>query len=569
MIAGALPAIIYWYFIQGRLRILYDEYQQNLRRLGFPGNAKLSLDKFDALYGTAAQFHGPRVGAELGNSRVPPNAVSDSRTQSDGATESQPILLATLARSPVLVATPLSLVGWLLVFYPASDGRNVLAPNPEPLAYGFLGAYIFGLGSLVRQYVTDDLQPRYYASLTNRYLTVFILSWMIHLMVQPQAGPSLLAAFAVGLFPTFGLRMAERLGTKLLGVVSNSFKEKFPLTRLDGLNAYQEDRLLLEGIENLQSLTTARIVDLMLRTRYPVEQLIDWMDQAVLHLHARDHMERFQGMGLRTATDLLDAYGMPETSQDELPKRRESLVQLLSKAPPSKPADVLDKEDTKALLETIAASLLYDPNMFHIRYWRSHEYDALPEDFERMRTRADLKLMQGLPEEAIGAYNDLLQAFPNYHTARLYRGLAYFMQKKYQQALEDYTWAIERGGDVWENVRYAYLEKGRALREQGEPCPKILENYKKSKNYQGFPEALFERAFDQMTSAEQRYDEAITNFQAVIEQGFKVAEAYANTGFARHKRWQASGRLLESRGKELGQASEDLRMALRLNRDLV
>jgi hypothetical protein len=103
VIAGALPAIIYWYFIQGRLRIFYDEYQQNLRRLGFPGNAKLYLDKFDALYGTAAQFHGPRVGAELGNSRVPPNAVSDSRTQSDGATESQPVLLATLARSPVLV----------------------------------------------------------------------------------------------------------------------------------------------------------------------------------------------------------------------------------------------------------------------------------------------------------------------------------------------------------------------------------------------------------------------------------------------------------------------------------
>ena len=376
MIGGLLPAMIYASFIEGRLPTLFTEYKQSLRRLGYPENAQQYRDKFDVIYG------------------------QDRAGRSSGV------------RSPIVIATLLAFVGWLLVFFPPVGEVQGLVPNPTPLAYGFLGAYIFGLGSLVRQYVTDDLQIRYYASLTSRYLTVFVLSSLVALLAQPgsdsglsSADSYLLAAFVIGLFPSTGLRVAQRLGTAALGVVLKGFQEPQPLSKLDGLNAYHEDRLLLEGIESLQNLSCAKIVDLMLKTRYPVEQIVDWIDQALLHLHARDRIEDFQASGLRTATDFLDAYEMPELPEDERPGRREKLARLLDS---QRSNDVSEAQlaHTLALLETMAAGLRLDPNLFHVHYWRGHEYEALPEDVERARTVADLKLMQGLPDEAIVAYDE-------------------------------------------------------------------------------------------------------------------------------------------------------------------
>ena len=538
MIGGLLPAMIYASFIEGRLPTLFTEYKQSLRRLGYPENAQQYRDKFDVIYGQN------RAGRSAG------------------------------VRSPIVTATLLAFVGWLLVFFPPVGDVQGLAPNPTPLAYGFLGAYIFGLGSLVRQYVTDDLQIRYYASLTSRYLTVFVLSSLVALLVQPgsdsglsSADSYLLAAFVIGLFPSTGLRVAQRLGTAALGVVLKGFQEPQPLSKLDGLNAYHEDRLLLEGIENLQNLSCAKIVDLMLKTRYPVEQIVDWIDQALLHLHARDRIEDFQASGLRTATDFLDAYEMPELPEDKRPGWREDLARLLD----SQRADDVSEAQlvhTLALLETMAAALRLDPNLFHVHYWRGHEYEALPEDVERARTVADLKLMQGLPDEAIVAYDELLQKFPNYRTALLYRGLAYFALGEHSRAIDDYTTAIDFAGPAWEGARYAYVERGRALVEL-EEYAEASRNYQDAlKAYEAFPEAHLELAYVQMTYLGQ-YDQAIQQLETAIGEGFKEAEALANLGLARYMRSDQMGRAADLRAAELEQARSDLERAVRLKPDLI
>jgi hypothetical protein len=161
--------VLYYYFVQRRLPTLFREYKQNLRRLGFPENAPQYTEKFNAVYSTAT-----------------------------GGIEAAPL------SSPILITTILSILGWILVFFPVEAGLNKalvpqLKPPPEmglppdrplegsnkdllaqlvptqlPLPYGFLGAYVFGLTALVHQYVTNDLQSRYYASLTKRYLIVFV-----------------------------------------------------------------------------------------------------------------------------------------------------------------------------------------------------------------------------------------------------------------------------------------------------------------------------------------------------------------------------------------------------------
>lgn len=559
LIAGLLPAIIYSYFSLDRLPILYAEYRQNLRRLGFPENVTLYRDKFNVLYGP--------------------------ETRLTWSAEARSLALAALFQSPIIVATLLSLVGWLLVFYPAQPlsqtVNQFLFPNPNLSAYAFLGAYVFGIGSLVRQYVTDDLQPRYYASLTYRYLSVLILSWLITLLMTQTQGAVpiprdsyLLAAFTIGIFPTIGLRLIQRIGTKILNIPlkHSGFEEKFPLSKLDGLNAFQEDRLHLEGIENLQNLACARIVDLLLRTRFPVEQIVDWMDQALLFLHVRGDqltMEDIQATGLRTATDFLDVYESPtDVTETERNTRPTALAYALAqqmKAKSDQKPD-LTVEQIQTRLDVLAASFRLDPNLFHLRYWRTHEYEALPEDVERRRTNADFKLMQGVPEEAIAAYNDLLHTFPNYHAVRLYRGLAYSARGKYEQAIADYSEAIERGGQGWESAR-AYLERGRALGKLRR-YDEAVQNYRESLALQASPEAHFELAYVQMTYLGQ-FDSAIKHFQMAIDQQFRIADARANLGLAHYERWKQQGRPTATREQALQQAQTNLELALSLNPDLI
>jgi hypothetical protein len=55
LIAGFLPAIIFGYF-QSRRQILFIEYKQNLRRLGFTENAQIYRNKFNAIYGNSDMF---------------------------------------------------------------------------------------------------------------------------------------------------------------------------------------------------------------------------------------------------------------------------------------------------------------------------------------------------------------------------------------------------------------------------------------------------------------------------------------------------------------------------------
>lgn len=552
LLAGLLPLIIYSYF-QRRRNILFDQYKQNLRRLGFPANVSLYEERFNAVYG---------------------DVTLQDRAQ--------------LLQSPVVVATLLTVVGWILVFYP-TDGNSFFQPNASPMAYGFLGAFLFGLGSLVRQYVTDDLQPRYYASLINRYLAVFILSWIISLLVPAveEAGVEnsvdryLLATFFIGLFPTIGLRVVQRLGTAILSVSNKGFMETQPLSKLEGLNAYHEDRLLLEGAESLQNLACSDLVDLMLKTRYPVEQLVDWVDQALLHLHVGEQINHFKASGLRTATDFLDAYSPQGLTEEALVSKRIDLARLLNNwnqwglnnSGNGEAADTssgsphpLSPEDTLILLNTMAEALRSDPNVYHIRHWRDNEYESLPEDVERDRIIADLRLMQGLEDEAISIYSELIRQHPKTASLRLYRGLAYFSLKEYHRAIEDYRVALMLGGDKWENARDVYVEMGRAWRElqDYDEAAKIYQGA--IDKFDGLPEARLALALVQMTYQD-RYDDAIENLTVCIHHKYKEAEARATLGLVLYQQWAA--RQDPEDDTALHQAKDALVRAQQLKPDLI
>ena len=102
---------------------------------------------------------------------------------------------------------------------------------------------------------------------------------------------------------------------------------------------------------NIEALAHHDLVELMLMTRIPVPRLVDWTDQAILHLHVgeidRGELRRY---GIRTASDLLNAYTFA-------PNRDEFLA-------------ILDGEDGKPKrLELIVQAMLDEAWMTNICFW--------------------------------------------------------------------------------------------------------------------------------------------------------------------------------------------------------
>ena len=118
----------------------------------------------------------------------------------------------------------------------------------------------------------------------------------------------------IGVFPQIGMKAIQNLIALPLRPLIPSLVRDYPLSDLDGLNIWYESRLLEVGIEDMQNLATANLVDAILKTRVPVDRLVDWVDQAHLFLRVRDvedgpqDRSALRRLGIRTATDLEDAF---------------------------------------------------------------------------------------------------------------------------------------------------------------------------------------------------------------------------------------------------------------------
>jgi hypothetical protein len=140
---------------------------------------------------------------------------------------------------------------------------------------------------------------------------------------------------------------------------------------------------------------------------------VDWIDQSLLYLHTgREFLPYFRSKGIRTATDFIDVYDTLK------PTENMSMVGLLDAGTPL----------TIGQINNIAVALRNDPNMFHVRYWRDHQFELLTEDVV-LTKKANLKFMQGFPEEAITLYDELIRQFPTYHQGHFYRGLIQLIER--------------------------------------------------------------------------------------------------------------------------------------------
>jgi hypothetical protein len=274
--------------------------------------------------------------------------------------------ISTESLFPVFLFTAVLAVAWSAILW---DTTFLTTPAGvwDVLKYGFVGAYAFVTGMLVRRFFQTDLRPSAYTSAILRIVLVLLIVAVVHQVggaITPAAVTAEVAlAFVIGFFPLAGLQLIQRVAAKTFGTVVQPLKPEYPLDQLDGLNLWYETRLLEEGVEDMQNLTSMNLVDVILHTKVPPGRVIDWLDQAFLltHLDSTNRRELRQKQrdaslghdaeplsgsaarvalrraGIRTATDLLKVFtdngvfALPEGARPPLPESQlRLLVRVLS-----------------------------------------------------------------------------------------------------------------------------------------------------------------------------------------------------------------------------------------------
>ena len=283
--------------------------------------------------------------------------------------------IARTGSSVILITTFLVTIGWLLTlepYQPFSNDTTVIQlfqPQQDPLIFAFLGAYVFTVGWLFRRYVRSDLKPEAYAAFIVRLSFAVALTWTISLAgLGGQSKIMLALAFVIGVFPDAGITLLSEKLRELnwLKISIPITEDTIALENLEGINLYHRERLLEEGIENIENLAHADLIELMLGTRLPLPTIIDWVDQSILYIHTIGSkggaLAALKDMGIRTATDLEVTYAKA--------KRRGTKKEFES---------FLGVKNSVMCIVTLLDALGDDEWMENLRRYRRHSITTLTE----------------------------------------------------------------------------------------------------------------------------------------------------------------------------------------------
>jgi hypothetical protein len=186
------------------------------------------------------------------------------------------------------------------------------------LFWAWFGASIYSFQLIMRRFLSYDLNPGVYVFSSNRFMLAFAVASIVCIGLgtfSTAAGVSFdvnmatvsIVAFFIGFFPALGISWIGAMAQKTLGQQRGIAKE-MSLSEVEGLSIWQQGRLKQENIENVQNLAAADIPTLVISTPFTVNQIIDWVDQAILLMYASpEQFEALTKVGLRCASDVLTA----------------------------------------------------------------------------------------------------------------------------------------------------------------------------------------------------------------------------------------------------------------------
>ena len=158
-----------------------------------------------------------------------------------------------------------------------------------PIVMTFAGSYLFNFGMLVRRLYVLDLSDNLFWGSINRLLLSMGIALTSAVAFSSTAGKTdfhklLLFFFAIPFILNKVLYAILRAGTAQAGSVLkiSALGNESSLQQVGGINIWKEYRLEEEGVEDVQNLSTADVIELAVKTHYNLRTLIDWIDQGIV-----------------------------------------------------------------------------------------------------------------------------------------------------------------------------------------------------------------------------------------------------------------------------------------------
>jgi hypothetical protein len=217
-----------------------------------------------------------------------------------------------------------------------SGNFHIVVNSLTAFAFGFLGAYIYSMGQLIRGYFTVDLSPSTFVSSAVRIIaascTALVAAFGLSIIfgehqAAAAAGKSLFSAvgnatgfhptkeqwvgllpvigFFFGYFPNRALKTIQHLANRVLGNAEGPSYGSTSLKKVSGMNISHAYRLEREGVDNVENLAASEPIEIALRTGFPYPQVKTWVEEARLRVHLSRHFVPFvERTGIRTHEQL-------------------------------------------------------------------------------------------------------------------------------------------------------------------------------------------------------------------------------------------------------------------------
>jgi hypothetical protein len=235
------------------------------------------------------------------------------------------------------------------------------------LTFSFLGALIYSLNDTVYRFFISDLYPKTFVSYLIRFLFAPALSLVLayFLMNDWWINGAPILFFLVGFFPQVALRYVEEKARTFLRLKREK-KQEIPLGYMQGMTEYIIYRFREIGVGDAQNLAYSDL-NYLRKNWYNDRQLCDFVAQALLLIHLREHFSTLQNAGIRNIVSFKNVIVDPDACNKYseklgIPAEKLSVVMNLIQARPL--ADrietiekIMNEFDTKEIENLISSNV--------------------------------------------------------------------------------------------------------------------------------------------------------------------------------------------------------------------
>ncbi len=207
------------------------------------------------------------------------------------------------------------------------------------LTFSFLGALMYSLNDTVYRFFISDLYPKTFVSYLIRFLFAPALSLVLayFLMNDWWINGAPILFFLVGFFPQVAFRYVEDRARTFLRLKREE-KQEIPLGYLQGMTEYVVYRLREIGVGDAQNLAYSDL-NYLRKNWYNDRQLCDFVAQALLLIHLREHFSTLQNAGIRNIVSFKNVIVDPDacdncSEKSGIPAEKLRVVMNLIQAKP-------------------------------------------------------------------------------------------------------------------------------------------------------------------------------------------------------------------------------------------